>query len=94
LGKQLKQGEVITISIKYSSTTQGSALSWLTPEQTAGKKMPYVYSQNEPSYGRSWIPCQDTPAVKAPYNAQITAPEGILVRMSANSTIKTFYQGK
>ena len=61
--------ETPRITIVYETTGNDSALSWLTPQQTAGKRLPYVYSQNEPAYGRSWFPCQDTPSVKTPYFA-------------------------
>jgi len=38
LSKAKMMGDVFNLTIFYSTTSQGSALSWLTPEQTAGKK--------------------------------------------------------
>ena len=45
-----------------------------------------MYVQNEPSYGRSWFPGQDTPSVKTPYKASVTVPFPLKSRMSANLT--------
>ncbi|CDW86353.1 peptidase family m1 containing protein [Stylonychia lemnae] len=77
------QGNQTNITITYQTTGHDSALSWLTPEQTAGKDMPYVYTQNEPAYGRSWFPSQDTPSVKVAYTARVTIKKGFVVKMSA-----------
>merc|ERR550519_2614745 len=69
--------------VNYTTSPQSSALQWLSPQQTAGKALPYVFSQCEAIHCRSMLPCQDTPSVKAPYTAEITAPPGITVLMSA-----------
>eukprot|EP00347_Sterkiella_histriomuscorum_P011519 403372143 len=79
----LQLGQFFNLTITYATTNQDSALNWLTPEQTAGKKMPYVYVQNEPSYARSWFPSQDTPSIKVPYQATLTVKKDFNVRMSA-----------
>lgn len=34
----------ITVAIMYTTSTNASAAQWLPPEQTAGKKYPYVFS--------------------------------------------------
>lgn len=35
----------VKIAIAYKTSPKASGLQWLTPENTAGKQHPYVYSQ-------------------------------------------------
>lgn len=44
---------------------------WLTPEQTAGKQKPYMYTQGQAVLNRSFFPGFDTPAVKCTYSATV-----------------------
>ena len=37
----------------------------------SGQKKPYMYTQGQAVLNRSFFPCQDTPAVKAPYSANV-----------------------
>ena len=60
------------ISISYKTSPNATALQWLRPEQTAGKRQPYLFSQCEPIQCRSILPCQDTPSVKATYEATVS----------------------
>ncbi|XP_054715902.1 leukotriene A-4 hydrolase-like [Uloborus diversus] len=71
------------IRIDYETAPHSTALQWLEPCQTAGKKHPYLFSQCEPIHARSMLPCQDTPGVKTTYTASITAPYELTVLMSA-----------
>ena len=73
----------IRIKVAYTTSPESSALQWLSPAQTAGKKHPYLFSQCEAIHARSMLPCQDTPSVKASYTATITAPADLTVLMSA-----------
>ncbi|XP_045502031.1 leukotriene A-4 hydrolase isoform X2 [Colias croceus] len=87
----------IKIRIKYKTSPTATALQWLDAKQTSGKKYPYMFSQCQPIHARSILPCQDSPAVKFTYNAEVTAPEPFTVLMSAirgdsNSTTYTFRQ--
>ncbi|GFS26367.1 leukotriene A-4 hydrolase [Elysia marginata] len=75
--------ESFKISIKYTTSSEASALQWLSPEQTAGKRQPYLFSQCQAIHARSLFPCQDSPAVKFRYTAKVKCPRDITVLMSA-----------
>ena len=74
LSKPLVKGETVSIEIEYETTDQCTALQWLNPMQTAGKKYPFMFSQSEAIHARSIIPCQDTPSVKATFSANVESP--------------------
>lgn len=68
---------------KEDGTEGSSALGWLVPDQTAGKKFPYVFSQSQPIHARSMFPCQDTCECKATYGAVVRCPAEFTALMSA-----------
>ena len=70
------------IVISYRTKPDAAALQWLTPEQTAGKKHPYLLSQGQPTLNRTWIPTQDSPGIRQTWSATVTAPEPLKVVMS------------
>jgi aminopeptidase N len=76
-------GTVFAVAVTYSTTEESAALQWLTPAQTAGKVHPYLFTQCQAIHARSMVPCQDTPAVKAPYTAAVTVPRPLACVMSA-----------
>jgi aminopeptidase N len=79
--------------ITYKSAPEAGALLWLTPEQTAGKKMPFLFSQGESIENRSWIPTQDSPGIRQTWEAAIHVPAGMTVVMSAPRAEQPITQG-
>ncbi|ESQ89202.1 M1 family metallopeptidase [Asticcacaulis benevestitus] len=72
------------IVVHYQTTKDGTALQWLSPEQTAGKKLPFLFSQGEEIHTRTWIPTQDSPAIRQTYAARIVVPKDLMAVMSAD----------
>lgn len=71
---QIAEDTSVQVAIAYSTTEQCTALQWLTPEQTKGRKHPYMFSQCQAIHARSLMPCQDTPSVKSTFRAQVWSP--------------------
>ena len=86
LGQELavsNTGGLTAIRIEYSTSPDAPALQWLAPEQTAGKKHPYMFSQCQAILARSVFPCQDTPSVRFTYQATLRVPKGLVAVMAA-----------
>jgi leukotriene-A4 hydrolase len=71
------------VRIAYATAPDASGLQWLDPAQTADGKLPFLFSQSESTHARSWVPCQDSPAIRFTWHAHVTAPKDIRVVMSA-----------
>lgn len=89
LGQKLtiRTGETqpASVRIRYRTAPTASGLQWLTKEQTLGKKSPFMFSQSQAIHARSWVPLQDTPAVRFTYTASLQVPKSLLALMSAEN---------
>ncbi|MBC8082715.1 MAG: M1 family metallopeptidase [Hymenobacter sp.] len=73
------------VTIRYRTAPGAAALQWLTPEQTAGRRHPFLFTQSQAILARTWLPCQDSPGVRFTYEAQVRVPAGLLALMSAEN---------
>jgi aminopeptidase N len=76
------------VNIKYETTEKTEALDWLMPAQTAGKVEPFMYTQGQSIFTRSWIPIQGTPAIRITYSAKVAVPENLMAVMSASNPVQ------
>ncbi len=81
------------VRVRYRSDPAAEALQWLDPEQTAGGSRPFLLSQSQAILARTWVPCQDTPAVRFTYSATVRVPPGLLALMSAENPTATSDDG-
>lgn len=73
------------VRVHYTTSPQASGLQWLTPAMTLGQRTPFLFSQSQPVHARSWVPLQDTPAVRFTYDAHVTTSTNVMVVMSADN---------
>jgi leukotriene-A4 hydrolase len=95
MGDEVKHlGRPLTIKIKnqksriiihYSTSPDASALQWLSEEQTAGKKYPFLFTQSQAILSRTWVPIQDSPGIRFTYSASVRVPKELLAVMSAEN---------
>ena len=83
---ELPQGAQKVV-VHYSTTKTGTALQWLDPQQTAGKAQPFLFSQGEEINTRTWVPTQDSPAIRQTYTARIVVPKALTAVMSADNKL-------
>lgn len=69
--------------IHYTTDPTADAVQWLDPAQTTSGKLPFLFTQSQSVFARSWIPCMDSPGVRITYDAVIRVPKGITPVMSA-----------
>lgn len=93
LSVQIKP-QTTKVYIYYKTGKDAAALQWLNPQQTAGKKQPFLFTQSQAILARSWIPCQDSPSIRFTYNADIEVPKELLALMSAENPQEKSKSGK
>ena len=88
MGKALKipvTAKTKTVTVYYSTSPGAASLQWLLPEQTAGKKNPFLFTQSQAILARTWIPLQDSPGIRFTYEAVIHVPSNLMAVMSAEN---------
>lgn len=73
-----------TIVIDYQTSPDAAAVQWLSAEQTAGKRLPFLFTQGQAILTRTWVPTQDSPGIRQTYDATIHVPAGMRAVMSAD----------
>eukprot|EP00823_Brevimastigomonas_motovehiculus_P001156 TRINITY_DN11685_c0_g1_i1.p1 TRINITY_DN11685_c0_g1~~TRINITY_DN11685_c0_g1_i1.p1 ORF type:complete len:632 (-),score=172.15 TRINITY_DN11685_c0_g1_i1:237-2132(-) len=85
LPKDVKKTDKTTVRIYFQTSKASSGIQWMEPDQTHSKKHPFCYSQFEAILARTFVPCQDTPAVKSPYSITVTCPSPLVAACSGNA---------
>lgn len=86
LGRRLRvelPAGTTALTIAYETSPEAIGLQWLAPEQTAGGRQPFLFSQCQAIHARSLVPCQDCAVARVSYHADVTVPASLTAVMSA-----------
>jgi aminopeptidase N len=75
--------DVKLVEVRYHTPKGAPGLQWLDGSQSGDGVTPFLYTQSQAILGRSWIPSQDSPAVRVTYDARVNVPSGLTALMSA-----------
>lgn len=73
----------LVLRIDYGTAPAARGLHWSGPTPGNPHQSPFLYTLSAPINARSWIPLQDTPRVRATYNAHIHTPNNQIALMAA-----------
>jgi aminopeptidase N len=79
----IERRDASAVVIEYATAPEAPALQWLSPDQTAGGALPFLYSQGHPLLTRSWLPTQDSPGIRFTFEAILRVPAELSAHMSA-----------
>lgn len=82
------------VVIHYHTSPDAQAVQWLSAEQTADKKYPFLFTQSQAILGRSWLPAQDGPGYRFTYTADVEVPKGFMALMSTSNPTQISPDGK
>jgi leukotriene-A4 hydrolase len=71
------------LRIRYRVAQGASALQWLSPEQTAGGRHPFLFSQCQAIHARSIVPLQDSPKFRVTWSVKLTVPASLRALVAA-----------
>ena len=74
------------VRLRYRTSPEAPALQWLAPEQTAGGRHPFLFSQCQPIHARSLAPLADTARIRLTYEAEVEVEAPLAAVMSAGPT--------
>jgi len=77
--------ETEKVAVDYATSPEAAALLWMDPAQTNDGNAPFLFTQGQAILTRSWIPLQDSPALRITYDATVAVPEGMMAVMSAEN---------
>lgn len=80
---ELPEG-VDAVAVSYATGPKASALQWLEPANTDGKRHPFLFTQAQAIHARSFVPIQDSPGVRITYEATLRVPKGLRAIMAAD----------
>ena len=88
------RGNATRVRIEYLTSPDARGLQWLEPDQTSAKTDPFLLTQSQAINARSWVPLQDSPAVRMTYRATINCPGRLMAVMGAGNNPSTPQNGR
>jgi aminopeptidase N len=69
------------VTVVYNTKENAEALQWLPA--AGARQHKFLFTQSESIMGRTWIPLQDSPAVRMTYEATVSVPDGVTAVMAS-----------